>query len=216
MAHLDAKYSFKNDINTCYISPFFSLAPCLIILLFASRSSVLDAPDPSPLYSFTWQQSWCFLRDSMSCCPVPTHNHKTGTMHCYITPSDFARCLLTTLQFTSNQRAAPPLFFLLVSLLAFPGTNLSGSGECCSGFSLNIYVSRTLYCFLNWLDLCHTQTAWEERVNTRIEGMRWIKVLFKGAIFYPFSNLYPSSRAPSRQPCTINYLKTRWIFNAQF
>lgn len=48
---------------------------------FSTRSSVLDAPNPSPLYSFTWQQSWCFPRDSMSCCPVPTHNHKTGTMH---------------------------------------------------------------------------------------------------------------------------------------
>lgn len=140
MAHLNAKYSFKNDINTCYTSPFFvgSLLKYLIVYFMfrgertvSTRSSVLDAPNPSPLCSFTWQQSWCFPKDSMSCCPVPTHNHKTGTMHPQ-TLSGPCSQRSSSLQIRGQRR----LFsFLLVSLLAFPGTNLSGSGECCSGFS---------------------------------------------------------------------------------
>lgn len=69
MAHLNAKYSFKKDINTCYISPLFigSMLNYLIVYFMfrgtvSTRSSVLDAPDPSPL-------------------TTPTHNHETGTMH---------------------------------------------------------------------------------------------------------------------------------------
>lgn len=76
---------------------------------------------PSSIYSITWQESRYFPWDSMSSCPLTTSNSAHALYH-HSLPLPTACSQLTTLQFTSNQRALLPRSFLLVlvSLLVFP------------------------------------------------------------------------------------------------
>lgn len=96
---------------------------------------------PSPIYSVTWQESRYFLWDGMSCCPLTTSN----STHAPPSLSAFAHCLLTMLQFTSNQRAVPPPLSFLLVLRAFPGMCLSGSGDAAHSQRFILFLHLYLF-----------------------------------------------------------------------
>lgn len=80
------------------------------------------ALNPS-IYSITWQESWYFLWDSVSYCPLTTlnSNHAPPPHRSPPLPGACSRCS-SSLQIKELCCAS-----LLISLLAFPGICLSGS-----------------------------------------------------------------------------------------